>query len=107
MSWTHVNYIKYPQKDYKPGHQKVSKQTVEEIVERLNVNKVYSDCNGPEMGKDTPEKKFTEVQVNELLERIADKDVNMLKTPDRQRTGADNYFNAWRANDIVHNMWKR
>lgn len=104
MSWIHANYIKYPQKDHKPGHQKLPKEAVEEIVERLNVNKVYSDCSGT-MEREN-QKKFTEEQVNQLLERIADKDVNLQKTPERKRTGADNYFNAWKANDIIHNMWK-
>ncbi|KXJ22723.1 hypothetical protein AC249_AIPGENE10869 [Exaiptasia diaphana] len=96
MSWNYANYIKYPEKTYKPGSQKLDREQIDEIVERLNVNKVYKNNS-----RDEDTKKLSSEQVEKLLERIADKDVNMGKTPDRQRTGADNYFNAWKANEIL------
>lgn len=98
MSWNYASYIKYPDRNYRPGHQKLDKDQVEEIVTRLNVNKVYEHDNAT---SNVDSKRLTAEQVEKLLERIADKDINMAKTPDRQRTGADNYFNAWKANDIL------
>lgn len=97
MSWNYANYIKYPEKRCKPGSKKLDREQIDEIVERLNVNKVYKENNS----RDEDAKKLTSEQVEKLLERIADKDINMAKTPDRARTGADNYFNAWKANDIL------
>lgn len=98
MSWNYANYIKYPDRSYRPEHQKLDKDQIEEIVTRLNVNKVYGQES---VASDEECKRLSAEQIEKLLERIADKDINMAKTPDRQRTGADNYFNAWKANDIL------
>lgn len=100
MSWNYANYIKYPEKNHHPGHQRLGKDQVDQIVARLNVNKEYGRDSTP---IDADSKRLTGEQVDRLLERIADKDINIAKTPDRQRTGADNYFNAWKANDILGN----
>jgi len=106
MSWNYANsYIKYPEKHYKPGHQKLAKEEVDQMVVRLSANKVYPEGGGAAPA-DPYGKKLTAAQVEKLLDRIADKDINMSKTPDRQRTGADNYFNAWKANEILSSMYR-
>ena len=105
MSWNQSdgNYIKYPNQDRKIGYQKLPREDVTKIVERLNVNKSYNPNPAPPVKKD--EKQLSQEDVTYLLARIADTERNLEKTPERQRIGADNYFNGWKAQEILHNMW--
>lgn len=78
----------------------MSKEEAEKMVERLSVHKVHPD----EGARQYSTKKLTAEEVEQLLSRIANKDINLSKTPERQRTGADNYFNAWKANEMLSSM---
>ena len=85
MSWINANYIKYPESKMKLGHRKASKQEIEETVTRLNVVKKDSSesyekspLNGPKMSSEG---------IDNMLQRLADKEKNMERTPDRSRTG--------------------
>ena len=106
MSWNqkHGEYIKYPKKDKKIGHKTMPREDIAKTVERLHVNKFYHP--NPTPPPQRREKPLTQEQLENLLSRIADKDINRSKTPDTQRTGADNYFNGWKAQEIIHNMWR-
>lgn len=105
MSWNHKEgeYVKYPNQDRKIGHQKLPKEEVTDIVNRLHVNKFYHP--NPVPPPESKEKALTQDQIDQLLARIADSERNFEKTPERQRIGADNYFNGWKAEEILHNMW--
>lgn len=83
MSWIHTNYIKYP--DYKQSlGKKLPKEQVNAVVNRLHV------VNKQEQSSDTQEKRsrMSKEEIDDMVERLADKDKNLLKTPERDRTGA-------------------
>lgn len=86
MSWINTNYIKYPESKLKLGHRKASKQEIEETVTRLNVvkkdlseNGQISQLNGPKMSSE---------EIENMLQRLAHKEKNVERTPDRSRTGS-------------------
>lgn len=83
MSWIYCNYIKYPDGKQSLGQQKLPPEKVDAVVERLNVVKKYGEL--------TPLKSTTTLskeEIEDMVNRLADKEKNVQKTPDRDRTGA-------------------
>lgn len=86
MSWVYTNYIKYPESKMKLGHRKASKQEIGETIARLNVEKKFpsdnqgSQQNGPKMSSE---------EIENMLQRLADPEKNLHRTPERSRTGSD------------------
>jgi hypothetical protein len=66
------------------GHKKASPEEVEAIVERLYVVKKKDEAmipsKSPQMSRE---------EIAQMVERLADKERNLEKTPERNRTGAD------------------
>lgn len=103
MSWIKSNYVQYPDSKLSLGHQKVSASEVEEIVDRLNVVKKTEERSLPTSGP-----KITKDEIDQMVERLADKDRNLEKTPERNRTGADKQMGivntyAWNDGTIMRN----
>lgn len=103
MSWIISNYIQYPDSKLSLGHKKVSAAEVEEIVDRLNVVKKTEERSLPTSGS-----KITKEEIGQMVDRLADKERNLEKTPERNRTGADKKMGivntyAWTNGSIMRN----
>ncbi|XP_031566742.1 uncharacterized protein LOC116301767 [Actinia tenebrosa] len=106
MSWIQSNYIQYPDSKLSLGHKKVSAAEVEEIVDRLNVVKKTEERKLPTTGP-----KITKEEIEQMVERLADKERNLEKTPERNGTGADEKMGvvntyAWVNGSIMRNRLK-
>ncbi|EDO47749.1 predicted protein [Nematostella vectensis] len=109
MSWINCNYVKYPEKKMSLGHKKVSPEEADAIVERLYV--VNSNCKSGQAEKTKDGRLRSKEEVEQLLDRLSDKDKNKEKTPDRNRTGSDKQMGivntyAWTHGHIMRNHLK-
>lgn len=104
MSWINTRYINYPEKKLSLGHQKLSNEQVEAVVDRLNVVKKCeerSNATGPSVN-------MTRDEISDMVDRLADKEKNIEKTPERDRTGACKQMGivntyAWNDGKILRN----
>lgn len=104
MSWINTTYINYPEKKLSLGHQKLASDQVEAVVERLNVVK---KCEKPSKVPE-PSVTLTKDEIADMVERLADKEKNVEKTPERDRTGACKQMGivntyAWNNGKIIRN----
>ena len=83
MSWVKTTYIKYP--EFKRQNS-LPKEQVDAMVARLNTIKT-SDDNGN--ATKSSDKQLSQEEIDEMLKRLADTTKNKQKTPERQRTGAN------------------
>lgn len=69
------------------GHQKLSADVIEAMVNRLSAPKKSPDNSAKAKSKRSSEKRtrLTKEQTDAMLERIANKDSNRSKTPDTRR----------------------
>ena len=83
MSWVKTTYIKYP--EFK-RQDSLPKEQIDAMVARLNTIKT-SDDNGN--ATKPSDKQLSQKKIDDTLERLAYTSKNKQKTPERQRTGAD------------------
>ena len=86
MSWIHTNYIKYPESKLKLGHKRVSNKEIYETVKRLTEIKIKPNADEERFELDEPI--MTSKDIKNMLQRLADKDKNLHRTPERCRTGS-------------------
>lgn len=103
MSWIHISHIHYPETKLSLGHKKLPADQVEAIVERLNVVKKHEERTGPDTTVT-----MTKEEISQMVDRLADKDKNFEKTPERDRTGACKQMGivntyAWNNGQILGN----
>lgn len=67
------------------GHQKLSSDAIDEMVNRLSSPKKYSDSSTKKKRSADKRPRLTKEQTDALLERIANKESNRSKTPDTRR----------------------
>lgn len=83
MSWNRTSYIKYPEFTQLSG---MTREQIDALVARLNTPKPSDEQDDKK--RKAMSKPFSQEQLADMLERLANAVKNKEKTPESQRTGA-------------------
>ena len=102
MSWVTADFVKYPARDLHLGHQKLSRDEIDRLVDRLSSVKVKSNLDSKESGGLKKPRKLHPHDVEDLVQRLSKETRTREKDKDVKNENTIVTSYAWCNGRLLH-----